>query len=618
VPRRIATLLLVGAWLSLAGPAAGAADDGVVEYWRADLLMSEARTPPPAGAPWRGVALPDRWTDPARRTDGRVGWYRLRLPDAVPESLWAVYLWRYNMTVEVWFNGERLTPPTRDAEPVARDWNRPRLVTLPASGWRDAGNVVHVRLRGYPRYGALAPVFVGPREALAPLHATRAFLQHELSAGLLVLTLTVAVIGFAFWVPRREDSVYLWFALSALAWSGFSLNLVVREVPVPGETWWWLTHAAIEWWAIALALFAHRLTGLHRPRLERGLFAWGVLATVVMAAVDLPTFAVVSHAFHAGGIGIAVYLTVLLLGRWRTTGRTDLLVFGLGMLLIVVLAVHDVLMNVVAHEIMWRYGFFLLNLGAPPVLLALLWHLTRRYVEALGAAEASNRTLEARIAEARAALDASYAERRELELAQAATGERERIYRDLHDDVGARLLSLVYAARDEGQRTLARETLRELREIVSNAEVAPTGLRALATTLVDEARERAAAAGFDCEAEIDLGADRRLSAVAVWHVSRIAREAVSNALRHSGGRRLRLRVAESAGTLEVAVEDDGAGLPEALAGGRGLGNMRKRAAELGGRLDLDAATAGGCRMRLRVALDDAVVAPAAGGWELGN
>jgi signal transduction histidine kinase len=41
--------------------------------------------------------------------------------------------------------------------------------------------------------------------------------------------------------------------------------------------------------------------------------------------------------------------------------------------------------------------------------------------------------------------------------------------------------------------------------------------------------------------------------------------------------------------------------------------MRKRAAELGGRLDLDAASAGGCRMRLRVPLEDAVVAPAAGG-----
>lgn len=591
-------LVLTGAQCAVAAPGG---DDGILEYWRVDFVLDDAASPPGEDAPWRGVALPDRWTDPERWSGALIGWYRLRLPDGpAPAVPWAVYLWRFDMAAEVWFNGERVSSGGRFTEPVTRDWNRPRLVTLPASGWRASGNRVHVRLRGYPRYGALAPVFVGPRTLLEPAYRWRTFLQEDLSAALLVLTLVIAVVGFAFWMPRKSDTVYLWFALASLAYSVFSLNMVVRDVPVSGETWWWITHAAIEWWVVMLAMFAHRLVGIVRPRLERALLIYAAGATLVMAAVDLPTFAVVANLLHLVGLSVAMYLAVLLLGRWRRTRRTDLGVFAIGMVLILALALHDMLMSLVAHEIMWRYGFFLLNLGAPPVFLALLWHLTRRYVEALSQAEASNRTLEIRVADARSALDASYAERRDLEVAQAAASERERIYRDLHDDVGARLLSLVYAARDEVQRALARDTLRELREIVAHAAIEPSGLGDLAEAIADEMRERAAAAGFDADVEIDVAADRRLQAVSVWHLSRIAREAVSNALRHSGGSRLHLRIAEENGALLLEVEDDGAGFADAPAAGRGIGNIRTRAAELGGAVEFADAGGRGCRMRLRV------------------
>ena len=129
--------------------------------------------------------------------------------------------------------------------------------------------MLDVRLRAYPAYGFLAPVFVGPREVLEPAWRLRSFLQVDLSAALLALTLTLAAVGLALWLPRRSAREYLYFALSCLAYSAYSLNLVVRDVPVPGETWWWLVHASMDWWAIGLVFFGLRLMGERHPRSER-------------------------------------------------------------------------------------------------------------------------------------------------------------------------------------------------------------------------------------------------------------------------------------------------------------------------------------------------------------
>ena len=98
----------------------------------------------------------------------------------------------------------------------------------------------------------------------------RSFLQNDLSLGLFVLTVTLAGIGFAMWAPRRDEQLYLLFALASLAYSVFSLNLVVRDVPVEGETWWWIANAAIDWWAVLLVLFGIRLMGDRMPRIETG------------------------------------------------------------------------------------------------------------------------------------------------------------------------------------------------------------------------------------------------------------------------------------------------------------------------------------------------------------
>ncbi|MFE4196371.1 sensor histidine kinase [Paenarthrobacter sp. NPDC056912] len=66
---------------------------------------------------------------------------------------------------------------------------------------------------------------------------------------------------------------------------------------------------------------------------------------------------------------------------------------------------------------------------------------------------------------------------------------------------------------------------------------------------------------------------------------RIVQEALTNVGRHSGARSAVVRVLQTAGALTVTIDDDGAGLGEALPG-NGLTGMRERAAALGGTLTL--------------------------------
>jgi signal transduction histidine kinase len=211
-------------------------------------------------------------------------------------------------------------------------------------------------------------------------------------------------------------------------------------------------------------------------------------------------------------------------------------------------------------------------------------------------------------ARAAAAAPPAEAERDRALVERAAADERTRIHADLHDDLGAGLLELVYAAPDPGTADRARALLQTLRDVVARARGEPGTLADVLDAIRTEAGRRLAGAGLTLawQAADDLP-DPALDSASALHLHRIVREAISNALHHGGASSLRVRVRLAPdGMLLLELTDDGQADLAAIdaADGRGVRNMRERAAELRGRIDFSAGTLGGTRVLLKAPLPD--------------
>lgn len=180
--------------------------------------------------------------------------------------------------------------------------------------------------------------------------------------------------------------------------------------------------------------------------------------------------------------------------------------------------------------------------------------------------------------------------------------ERARIARDMHDNIGAQLISALHSGETTRKDAMIRETLTDLRGIINNAAAAGGTLEEALAELRYETSERLSLAGLSLDWRVENGGeDAALPSQTVHALRSILRETVSNTLRHSGATAMTVEVARKEGRVEFAVTDNGRGLPPRFAAGNGLGNIRARAGELGGKVEIANANPG-LRMKITVPL----------------
>ena len=209
-------------------------------------------------------------------------------------------------------------------------------------------------------------------------------------------------------------------------------------------------------------------------------------------------------------------------------------------------------------------------------------------------------------------------------LERAREEERTLIARELHDQLGQELTALHLAlalstqrfAKDpksiggnlEEMTALLKRTQSTTRNLVT--ELRPQlldelGLQAGIEWLIRQTEQRSEVrCTLTAEALDQLGPD--VSTVAF----RIVQEALTNVVRHARAKRVEVRLAVRDGALELAVIDDGIGLPmDERPGGFGLIGIRERVATRAGRMELGARADGGTVLSVTLPLG----APTAGG-----
>ena len=200
----------------------------------------------------------------------------------------------------------------------------------------------------------------------------------------------------------------------------------------------------------------------------------------------------------------------------------------------------------------------------------------------------------------------------------AAEAERRRWARELHDEtlqaLGGLKVLLSSASRLDDAGTM-RQKMREAVDQLSGdiqslrsmiAELRPPALDelGLGPALTSLAQRTSTTTGLDVRSDIDVGADRRLTADIETTVYRIVQESLTNVAKHANAAIVELSVRCAEHDLHISVSDDGVGFAAEgeRGGGFGLAGMRERVGLAGGELSVLRGTDAGTVVRARLPL----------------
>jgi two-component system sensor histidine kinase UhpB len=215
-------------------------------------------------------------------------------------------------------------------------------------------------------------------------------------------------------------------------------------------------------------------------------------------------------------------------------------------------------------------------------------------------------------------LDRLEDERRESARRELAAQERERqrLARELHDEVGQNLTALAMRLARVSQSATAEiapqieeardatlvtvEHVRRLAHRLRPVALDELGLRAALTTLCTELSH-----STGLEIARNLPGDMPPLATEVETVIyRVTQESLTNVVRHANARRAEVAITIAEGRdLVLCVSDDGRGMPPGASMNGGIRGMRERALLVGGQLEVSAAASGGTTVRLHVPYD---------------
>jgi signal transduction histidine kinase len=161
--------------------------------------------------------------------------------------------------------------------------------------------------------------------------------------------------------------------------------------------------------------------------------------------------------------------------------------------------------------------------------------------------------------------------------------ERVRIAQDLHDDIGARLLTLMYQAPTREMEDYVRHTLKDLKTLTRGLAASRHLLSHAVAEWKADITQRLSAVDCDLGWHFTYDRDFELSMVQWSALTRVLRELVSNTVAHARATRVDIDAALERGVLTLSVVDNGVGRhPEGWSHGLGLGGVRKRVKQLGG------------------------------------
>ncbi len=537
------------------------------------------------------VSLPHTWM-PASPYDVVTGTYHLTFQSARPthEPLF-LFIPSARHHIEAWVNGQRAMSALDTA------WSNPTsgysfLAFIPQGSIREGDNEIMLRQSREVGWlpGRLSPVSIGPASTIMPAYKLSNLLIDQVRAMTFALHIVLTIGIATVWTARRHDPVFRWLALIAIA----SLLVVLTQAPgLPlGAVEHFQVTAAFS--AVGLMALGMALAIIGRPRPRLLLPAVVIVPAVllVIGLCGLVRFPIVG--LLSATVALVAYLAAagILAHDFAVRRNWNAAILAVPCALTAWFGLHDILVVTGLHDA----PFLIVSYVRTMMLLAIMVILMGRLADSLNGLDNANETLRQRLAAQEAELVLLHEKERAHASELVREHERQRLMRDLHDGLSGHLVSIIaLAERNPGEgeaiERAARAALDDLRLVVNSLDLSDGDLRialaAFREKLEPQLRRLGVELGWSTEKlpeVIGITPEIALS------VLRILQEAVTNAIKHGPARRIDIEGKKTDdGRAMLEVRNDGAPLPHFGKGkGKGIGNMERRARDLGGCVNLTA------------------------------
>ena len=597
-------------WFGIAD-VASAAQAGETKLIEEIEFVKSKDDSPPTDPNWQPVTLPLFKASPPfeNMNDQETLWFRVALSELLTseEELQSLYIWRHNMRLSVYLEDVYLGGTIhRDSGSEGIGWNHPILVDLPLNV--PPSQFVYIKIEGGPGGTVLSPLMSGSRPELVEQFEARYLLQIRSAYWSFFLCLLLVMLSIWLWAQRRREILYLHFAamsgLSALTMTFFFLDFV----PVNLHVWLYVQHTATDWIAYFMICYVALALDRNWQRTKTLVLSLCFFTTTIYVLLPAYYFQPVAYMFDAA-FSLILFFTGfrIIFDTFKQPNGTNIW-FSVAFCGFFIINLHDFSAAFLSTPEEHIAASNWLHLNSPLMALAFFAHLVHRFISALEISEQLNRVLEQRVEQTRRALEESYAENREMELKSSVEAERQKIYRELHDDLGSKQVSIVHSAEGSRQSDLARGALESLRESIYKARHNQQTLSELLSAIELETRIRLEGAGVRFNSQLFEVSDDVVIPSAAYNLTRILREGVSNLLQHSNATEAELNINRDIQRLNFSLVDNGNGGVENFYANSGLSNMKFRAEKIGA--DLNWATANpGCRLVLQIDVRSIIPTP---------
>lgn len=525
---------------------------------------------------------------------------------------------------DVFLNGIWIHGLPRSDKLTRRVWYQPMLVPIPSRLLNQHGqeNKLTVIQSTYEPYSIIPNIYFGEYADLSQVAAVVNLFSNTLANTSIIFCLIVGIFMVGAWMASPKSALFFYAGCAAITWAILFTLALWPILPVSWmRTWRTILFGAEGTIMVVMSLFVLISAELTIKSAWKAFWLVYVCAAPIMYFMEGESIERDLNIYWTI-IGVSFYSYAcirLTIYAWRTSNGSA---FALMLVSVVsmILAVHDYavvtgLLNfIIWSEEGWTWWelltepIYLTHLGLPLQLIVTGKVLLSDYGKMYEKVRKANAELGEALRRRENELQRTYEAKRLLVQQFVQRREQDRIYQDIHDGVGSKLVSLLFSLKSgkvkpEATINWLEACIRDLRNVISATADESDDLQLaifdICLSLEEQLDGSEIILSYDISSPQPIRLDRKRHIQAV----RSFQEMLTNAVKHSGARHIHVTLSSNKNSCEIVVQDDGRGMPiddsnEGNSGKLGVKGLTSRAAALLGECRWDSSPGIGTSVKL--------------------